>query len=91
MVEFTNAVYGSPVEFKVAEQRVLGMARGDKGFFAMGDLDREFETGLPDGEYCDIISECQQKITVNHGGSQSKSGLIVSLTDLRRKGIFQSV
>ena len=32
----------------------------------MGDLDREFDTGLPDGEYCDIISECQQKITVSN-------------------------
>jgi Tfp pilus assembly protein PilN len=26
-----------------------------------------FFTGLPDGEYCDIIHNCQQKITVSGG------------------------
>lgn len=65
MVEFTNAVYGQPVDFVVAEQSTLAMSRGNVGFFAMGNLDRDFETGMPDGDYCDIISECQQKITVN--------------------------
>ena len=65
MAEFTNTVAGEPSIFKVADYHTLGMARGNKGFFAMGDLDREFDTGLPDGEYCDIISECQQKITVS--------------------------
>ena len=64
MAEFTNVVAGEPSDFKVADYHTLGMARGNKGFFAMGDLDREFDTGLPDGEYCDIISECQQKIMV---------------------------
>ena len=67
MVEFTNAVFGEPVEFKVAEHNTLALSRGSKGFFAMGDLSREFETGLPDGEYCDIISECQKKIQVSGG------------------------
>ena len=66
MAEFTNTVAGEPSIFKVADYHTLGMARGNKGFFAMGDLDREFDTGLPDGEYCDIISECQQKITVSN-------------------------
>ena len=66
MVEFTNVVYGEPVNYVVSEGGTLGMSRGNKGFFAMGDLNREFETGLPDGEYCDIISECQQKITVSN-------------------------
>ena len=65
MVEFTNAVAGEPIEYRVAEQSTLALSRGSKGFFAMGNLDRDFETGLPDGEYCDIISECQQKIQVN--------------------------
>ena len=64
MVEFTNTVYGEPVNYVVSEGGTLGLSRGNKGFFAMGDLNREFDTGLPDGEYCDIISECQQKITV---------------------------
>ena len=65
MVEFTNAVADEPIEYLVAEQSTLALSRGSKGFFAMGNLDRDFETGLPDGEYCDIISECQQKIQVN--------------------------
>ena len=64
MVEFANTVYGEPVNYVVSEGGTLGLSRGNKGFFAMGDLNREFDTGLPDGEYCDIISECQQKITV---------------------------
>lgn len=63
-MEFTNAVYGQPVDYKVTEGRTLAMSRGNVGFFAMGDLDRDFDTGMPDGDYCDIISECQQKITV---------------------------
>ena len=67
MAEFTNAVYGEPVEFKVAEGETLAMSRGNKGFFAMGQLSREFDTGLPDGEYCDIISECRQKVQVSGG------------------------
>ena len=64
MVEFTNTVAGEPIEYRGAEQSTLALSRGNKGFFAMGNLNREFETGLPDGEYCDIISECQQKIQV---------------------------
>ena len=67
MAEFTNTVYGEPVEFKVAEGETLAMSRGNKGFFAMGQLSREFDTGLPDGEYCDIISECRQKVKVSGG------------------------
>ena len=35
MAEFTNAVYGEPVEFKVAEGETLAMSRGNKGFFAI--------------------------------------------------------
>jgi len=67
MAEFANVVYGEPVNYVVTEDRTLGMSRGNKGFFAMGDLNREFDTGLPDGDYCDIISECQQKITIAGG------------------------
>ena len=65
MAEFANVVEGEPIEYRVAEQSTLALSRGNKGFFAMGNLNRDFETGLPDGEYCDIISECQQKIQVS--------------------------
>ena len=84
MVEFTNAVFGEPVEFKVAEHNTLALSRGSKGFFAMGDLSREFETGLPDGEYCDIISECQKKIQVS-GGKAFIGKLNLKLVDLTKK------
>ncbi len=46
----------------------LGFSRGNKGFFAMGDLNNvEFYTGMPDGDYCDIIHECKQVIHVSGG------------------------
>ena len=45
----------------------LGFARGNIAFVAMGNLGREFNTGLPDGEYCDIISDCRQKIEITDG------------------------
>jgi hypothetical protein len=40
------------------------VCRGNKGFVALGDMDKEYNTGLPDGEYCDLISECAQKVQV---------------------------
>ena len=47
----------------------IGFARGSKGFFAMGNLNNvQFEVGsLPDGEYCDVIHNCEQKIHVSGG------------------------
>lgn len=42
-----------------------------QGFFAMGKggFDKTFDTGLPAGEYCDLVSNCAQKITVDASGS----------------------
>ena len=47
----------------------IGFARGSKGFFAMGNLNNvQFDVGsLPDGEYCDVIHNCEQKIHVSGG------------------------
>ena len=46
----------------------LGFSRGTVGFFAMGELDNvEFNTNLPDGDYCDIIQDCNRKISVVNG------------------------
>ena len=60
---------GEPIAKYENKGGSLGFARGTKGFFAMGDLNNEyFDTGLPDGEYCDIIHDCQQKITITNGG-----------------------
>ena len=36
---------------------------GKRGF------DQTFQTGLPAGQYCDLISNCQQKVTVDGTGN----------------------
>ena len=72
MIQFTNAVYGTDVGNWVGGSDMLAFSRGNKGFFAMGNIDGDFDTGLPDGEYCDIISECQQMITISGGRGHFK-------------------
>jgi len=67
MVEFSNIAGDERVRRWSAGEDYLGFARGDKAFMAMGQLGREFNTGLADGEYCDIISNCQQKISITRG------------------------
>ena len=67
-LQFANAVAGTGIENWQNQGNSLGFSRGNKGFFAMGDLNNaEFYTGLPDGEYCDIIHDCDQKITISGG------------------------
>ena len=68
MVKFANAVSGTYLENWQNYGDSLGFSRGSKGFFAMGELNNvEFYTGLPDGEYCDIIHDCKQTIHVING------------------------
>ena len=69
MARFANVAVGTGVENWDGGDHYLGFSRGNKAFVAMGNLNREFYTGLPDGEYCDIIHDCQQKIQVRrmHG------------------------
>ncbi len=67
-LKFANAVAGAKQENWQVKDGSLGFSRGQKGFFAMGNLNNvNFFTGLPDGEYCDIIHECQQKIRIENG------------------------
>merc|ERR1712198_414060 len=73
MVKFANAAVGTGVENWEGGYNYLGFARGNKAFVAMGDLGREFYTGLPDGEYCDIIQDCQQKIQISGGRGYFKA------------------
>lgn len=73
MVQFANKVVGTGVENWQAGYNYLGFSRGNKGFVAMGDLGRDFYTGLPDGEYCDIIHDCQQKIQISGGNGYFKA------------------
>ena len=66
--QFANAVAGHAQSNWQVKDGSLGFSRGQKGFFAMGNLNNvNFYTGLPDGDYCDIIHECQQKITISNG------------------------
>jgi len=67
MVQFTNAVAGTGVSKWQAGSDWVAFARGTKGFFAMGSVDSEFDTGLPDGDYCDLVSGCAQTITISGG------------------------
>merc|ERR1719150_301279 len=67
MAQFANKVIGQPVTNWDASGTTLGFARGNVGFVALGDLGKDFNTGLPDGEYCDIIRDCSQKIQISGG------------------------
>merc|ERR1711983_364237 len=67
MVQFANAAVGESVTNWEGGNNYLGFARGNKAFVAMGNLNREFYTGLPDGEYCDIIHDCEQKVQISGG------------------------
>ena len=51
LVQFANTVVGEPVENWQGGNNFLGFSRGSKGFVAMGDLGRDFNTGMPDGEH----------------------------------------
>lgn len=72
MVAFRNAVAGTGINHWINQNDEISFARGHKGFFAMakqGHMDATLQTGLPPGEYCDLVSDCNKKITVNSGGN----------------------
>ncbi|KAH9519299.1 Alpha-amylase A type-1/2 [Bulinus truncatus] len=70
MAMFRNAVAGTSVDNFKYDNGVLSFNRGNKGFFAMSvnSFSISVNTGLPAGEYCDLISECAQKIRVDGTG-----------------------
>merc|ERR1712228_972640 len=76
MVKFANTVVGTGVENWQGGYNYLGFSRGNKGFVAMGDLGKNFYTGLPDGEYCDIITDCAQKIQISGGNGWRRTPTI---------------
>ena len=68
MVQFANKVSGEGLDHWQSKDGSIGFARGNKGFFAMGDLNYvDFYTGLPDGDYCDLIHDCEVKVAVRDG------------------------
>lgn len=61
MVAFRNVAYGSNVQnWWDNGDNQIAFSRGNKGFFVLNlegsDLDQTFQTGLPAGTYCDVIS-----------------------------------
>ena len=72
MVAFRNAVAGTRKEHWYQQGGEIAFARGNKGFFAMaknGHMDRTLQTGLPAGEYCNLINDCASKVTVDGSGN----------------------
>lgn len=72
MATFRNAVVGTSKQHWRQVNDQVSFARGNKGFFAMakqGRMDETLQTGLPAGEYCDLITDCKKKITVDGSGN----------------------
>lgn len=76
MVGFRVATYGTPVTDKWSNgSNAIAFSRGDKGTVAInrgGQFTRTFATGLPDGEYYNVIS------ATNDGGTWSGDTITVS-------------
>ncbi|CAG0887414.1 unnamed protein product [Darwinula stevensoni] len=71
-VEFRNAVVGTDLENFFLEGDDVAFSRGDKGFFAIsksGSMDRVFQTGMPEGTYCNVIDGCETEVTVESDGT----------------------
>lgn len=71
MVAFRNAVVGTSKGNYYQEGDEIAFSRGDKGFFAMsktGHMDKTLQTGLPEGKYCDLITDCAKTIIVDGSG-----------------------
>eukprot|EP00094_Tigriopus_californicus_P008880 TCALIF_08561-PA protein Name:"Similar to Amy4N Alpha-amylase 4N (Drosophila ananassae)" AED:0.15 eAED:0.16 QI:12/0.75/0.55/1/1/0.88/9/0/728 len=71
MVQFRNAVAGAPQEHFWSEGNSMGFSRTGKGFFAMSQasgFNTSVKTGLPAGNYCNIIDSCASSVMVKSDG-----------------------
>lgn len=81
MVAFRNATNGEAVtNWWDNGSNQIAFGRGDKGFVVINrdennSLQQELATGLPAGEYCDVISgdECSVTVSVDGSGNASFS------------------
>ena len=73
MAAFRTACNGAPSENFWSEGDSAGIARTGKGYFAMSkkQLTKDVQTGMPGGEYTNIIDG--SKVTVNSDGTASMS------------------
>ncbi|XP_045603585.2 alpha-amylase isoform X2 [Procambarus clarkii] len=72
MVMFRNVVSGTQVDNWYQEDEDVAFSRGHLGFFAMSklaSLDKVLQTGLPAGDYCELISNCTRSVTVAEDGT----------------------
>lgn len=61
MAGFAKAANGQPMTNWWSEGNKAAFSRGNKAFIAItneGTLDRTFQTGLPPGDYCNVIEGC---------------------------------
>merc|ERR1712098_412957 len=72
MVQFANVAVGEPVQNWQAGNNFLGFSRGSKAFVAMGDLGKDFNTGLPDGESVTSSIIVSKRSKLVEGGDISK-------------------
>lgn len=70
MVRYRNDVLNTGIENWNVQGDTMWFSRGNVGFFAMGkaNFNKHIYTGLPAGQYCDLISDCAKKITVDNSG-----------------------
>ncbi|KAK3879151.1 hypothetical protein Pcinc_016259 [Petrolisthes cinctipes] len=74
MVEFRNAAANTTrTSFEILASGCLVLNRGEQGFFAMcpdGVMDEVVNTGLPEGQYCDVVSSsCNTTLDVASDGT----------------------
>jgi len=72
MVAWHNAVgTASLANWQSPTSNVIGFSRGSKGFVAInntgGAYTGTFTTGLADGSYCNVITNCASNVTVSGG------------------------
>ncbi|KAI8761819.1 alpha-amylase [Biomphalaria glabrata] len=70
MVRYRNDVLNTGIENWNVQGDVMWFTRGNVGFFAMGktNFNKHIYTGLPAGQYCDLISDCAKKFNVDGNG-----------------------
>ncbi|MFE2428377.1 carbohydrate-binding module family 20 domain-containing protein [Streptomyces sp. NPDC059373] len=74
MVEWHNAVgSASYTNFQAKASNVIGFSRGTTGFIAMNNTSSSatytYATNLADGTYCNVITDCADKVTVSSGSA----------------------
>ncbi|KAL7646602.1 UNVERIFIED_CONTAM: hypothetical protein RMT77_001853 [Armadillidium vulgare] len=71
MVKFRNAAGNTYKDNWYSHEDTVAFSRGGNAFFAInkyGKINQVFQTGMPPGNYCNIITNCETNLTVNEDG-----------------------